>query len=56
MSEFLAMGGYALFVWPAYGITALVLTLTVALPLRRHRQLIRERRAMAVQRNRETHK
>ena len=25
MSEFFAMGGYAAFVWPAYGITALVL-------------------------------
>ena len=25
MNEFFAMGGYANFVWPAYGITALVL-------------------------------
>lgn len=25
MSEFFAMGGYAAFVWPAYGVTALVL-------------------------------
>jgi len=25
MSEFLDMGGYAAFVWPAYGIAALVL-------------------------------
>jgi len=25
MSEFLAMGGYAAFVWPAYGLAALVL-------------------------------
>jgi heme exporter protein D len=25
MSEFLAMGGYAAFIWPAYGISALAL-------------------------------
>lgn len=25
MTEFLAMGGYAAFVWPSYGLTALVL-------------------------------
>ena len=25
MNEFFAMGGYAAFVWPAYGIAALVL-------------------------------
>jgi len=25
MSEFFTMGGYATFVWPAYGITALVM-------------------------------
>ena len=27
MSEFFAMGGYAAYVWSAYGITALVLTI-----------------------------
>jgi heme exporter protein D len=25
VSDFLAMGGYAAFVWPAYGVTAVVL-------------------------------
>jgi heme exporter protein D len=25
MSEYLAMGGYAAFVWPAYGLSALVM-------------------------------
>jgi heme exporter protein D len=25
MNDFLAMGGYALYVWPAYGVTLLVL-------------------------------
>ncbi len=52
MLEFLAMGGYALFVWPAYGATVLVLSLTVVLPLRRHRQLTRELELIAMQRDR----
>jgi heme exporter protein D len=30
MREFLEMGGYAAFVWPAYGVTALVLLLLLA--------------------------
>ena len=30
MREFLEMGGYAAFVWPAYAVTALVLVLLVA--------------------------
>jgi heme exporter protein D len=34
MAEFLAMGGYAAFVWPAYGITALVLIWLLAATLR----------------------
>ncbi len=29
MSEFLAMGGYGAFIWPAYGVTLLVLSLLV---------------------------
>ena len=29
MKEFLDMGGYAAFVWPAYGVTGLVLALLV---------------------------
>ncbi|MBM3548026.1 MAG: heme exporter protein CcmD [Alphaproteobacteria bacterium] len=29
MREFLDMGGYGVFIWPAYGVTALVLTLLV---------------------------
>ncbi len=29
MTEFLGMGGYAAFVWPAYGVTLLVLGLMV---------------------------
>ena len=37
--EFLNMGGYAIFVWPAYLITAVVLIANILLPrIRHHRQ------------------
>ena len=36
MSEFLNMGGYGLYVWPAYLIVAIVLILNLVEPLRRH--------------------
>ncbi|MBI2802637.1 MAG: heme exporter protein CcmD [Gammaproteobacteria bacterium] len=42
MQDFLAMGGYASFVWPAFGLTALVLGLNVYLPACRERALLRE--------------
>ncbi|HEY0107403.1 MAG TPA: heme exporter protein CcmD [Rhizomicrobium sp.] len=34
MSGFFAMGGYAAFVWPAYGVSALLLGGAVAATLR----------------------
>jgi heme exporter protein D len=34
LSEFLAMGGYAVFVWPAYIISAIVLAGTLGFSLR----------------------
>ncbi|HEY8696034.1 MAG TPA: heme exporter protein CcmD [Rhizomicrobium sp.] len=34
LANFLAMGGYAAFVWPAYGVTALGLGAAVFLTLR----------------------
>ena len=40
MTEFLNMGGYALYVWPAYLIVAIVLILNIVEPLRRHRRLL----------------
>ena len=43
IGEFLAMGGYAAFVWPAFGATALVM---VGLLLASLRSLRRERRAL----------
>lgn len=39
MSEFFNMGGYAAFVWPAYGLALFILVINVALPRRRERQL-----------------
>jgi heme exporter protein D len=36
--NWLAMGGYAGFVWPAYGVTALVLGGLALCSWRRHRQ------------------
>ena len=42
--EFLEMGGYASFVWPAYLITAAVLIANLLLPRIRHR---RQRESLA---------
>ena len=36
MASFFAMGGYAVFVWPAYVITLLVLVTTIVLSLQAH--------------------
>jgi heme exporter protein D len=40
-SDFFAMGGYALYVWSAYGFAAIVLILNVLAPLRRRRLVLR---------------
>ena len=45
LREFLAMGGYAGYVWTAYGLSALVLALNTVLPLAREKRLLRELRA-----------
>ncbi len=39
-SEFFAMGGYALYVWGAYGVTALALLLEPVLTARRHQRAL----------------
>lgn len=45
VSEFLAMGGYAFYVWLAYGVSLVVLVwLGVSGPLRRRQLLAEERR------------
>lgn len=38
MANFFAMGGYAVYVWPAYGATALVITVAAVLTLQAHRR------------------
>ena len=38
MSEFFAMGGYAAFVWPCYGASALVLGLMIYFSVAGHRR------------------
>jgi heme exporter protein CcmD len=40
MKEFLAMGGYAAYVWSAYGITVAVIALNAWLAQRRYRQAL----------------
>ena len=40
--EWLGMGGYAWFVWPAYALGLIVLAANLCLPLTRHRRLVRE--------------
>jgi heme exporter protein CcmD len=36
MSEFFAMGGYAQFLWPAYGLTLLAIVVNVIVARRAH--------------------
>ncbi|BBD80573.1 heme exporter protein CcmD [Aerosticca soli] len=45
MSGFLAMGGYAAYVWPAYAVFVLVLAADFLAPVLRRRRLLRELRA-----------
>lgn len=42
MNEFLAMGGYAFYVWMSYGLAASVTIAMVALPVLKERRLLRE--------------
>ena len=44
MAEFFNMGGYAAFVWPSYGLAALVLWLNWYLPRRQHDRELRQLR------------
>ena len=38
-TEFLTMGGYGAYVWPAYSLAAVVVMVNIVLPLKRLRQL-----------------
>lgn len=49
MTDFLAMGGYALYVWGSYGVAALALVAEVLIVRRRRRTLLR--RAGRMKRN-----
>ena len=44
LSAFFAMGGYATYVWPAYGVFFLVLLIDWLAPQFRRRRLLRELR------------
>ncbi len=46
-SDFFAMGGYGLYVWSAYGFTALVLALNIIIPLRRRDAVLRTLRQLS---------
>jgi heme exporter protein D len=41
LGEFIAMGTHGPYVWTAYGISLLVLTINLLLPLRAHREYLR---------------
>jgi heme exporter protein D len=44
LDEFLAMGGHAAYVWPAYGVTLLVILYILCAPLLAQRRFVREER------------
>jgi heme exporter protein D len=37
LAEFVAMGGYGLYVWGSYGVTAILIGLEIAMLIKRHR-------------------
>jgi len=45
LSSFFAMGGYALYVWPAYGVFVIVLLMDWLAPHFRRRRVLRELRS-----------
>jgi heme exporter protein D len=44
MAEFFAMGGYAGYVWPAYAVFFIVLTIDALVPRLQRRRLLKELR------------
>lgn len=42
LESFWNMGGYAAYVWPAYGITALVLLVNLVWPMLEHKRSLRQ--------------
>lgn len=50
MSEFLAMGGYAAFLWPAYAVTLLAVLVNIIIARRAHAAAKAEaRRRLAIE-------
>lgn len=47
-SDFLAMGGYALYVWGSFGVCALAFLVEPFLISRRHNEIVRTLRRQAV--------
>jgi len=45
VNHFLAMGGYAAYVWPAYAVFLLVLLADALAPILRRRRVLRELRS-----------
>lgn len=41
-TEFLNMGGHGIYVWMAYGLSAVLLMVNVVLPILHKRQLVKE--------------
>ncbi len=46
ISEFLYMGGYAVYVWPSYGLALIILALNWWLPYRQHKQYLKKLRRL----------
>ena len=42
VQEFFAMGGYALYVWPSYGLTLIVLLANIIIPVLQRKQFFRK--------------
>ncbi len=41
LKQFIAMGGYAVYVWSAYGIAVLILIINSILTIKNHRRVVR---------------
>ncbi|HUJ47348.1 MAG TPA: heme exporter protein CcmD [Rhizomicrobium sp.] len=46
MAKFLAMGGYAAYVWPAYGISFVAIVAAIVLALAAYRRALERARAL----------
>ena len=53
LHDFLAMGGYGLYVWPSFGLAALLMTVEPLLLARRRRRLLARLRHLAALQDKE---